>query len=236
MKKILLSCLALVIISYTVSADFATSGNYSVFMATDEAGGQINSTNFVAYVTASEISGFSSSLRHNVCFGYMCVEFGPLGEILKITFILQTDATDKNVYVDTNTDEGTYSPGDISKFFVCAEDTANGQAPVVGISFAGSALNYIRLDKTNLLTMRMSQNAEDNKFIVPVTVGGCTVVSNKMPLSLPYTPFVPFNDLMNAVELMASYPVDLVGSFERTGRFTLTLEKTGNNVIAGETP
>jgi hypothetical protein len=236
MRKILMTGLFLVLFSYSGSADFAASGNFSVFLATDTAGGQINSTNFIAYVSAGEITGFSGSLHHNVCFGYMCVEFGPLGEILKITFVLQTDAANKNVYVDTNTEEGMYNPGDISKFFVCAEDRANGQSPVIGISFAGSALNYIRLDKTNFLTMRMSQNAEDNKFILPVTVGGCTVVSNKMPLSLPYTPFVPFNDLMNAVELATSYPVDLIGNFERSGRFTLTLEKTGNNAITGGSP
>ena len=79
--------------------------------------------------------------------------------------------------------------------------------------------------------MRLSQDQPGNKFVIPVTSNGCDTIRNKLPLSLPLIPFVSVSDALNAIELILSYPVDLIGNFERTGKFKLILEKNETEII-----
>ena len=223
----------------TSKAEISNSSAYRAFYLLDAAGSGANSTNYNVILSMDNTQGIASSVSYKSCIGYVCVEFGPLGEIVRVTFLLQLNVSGPGgdvAYVDTNTLPGIYQPGEISRFFGCIEDPSVQGAPAYGLAFAGSRLNYIRLGNTGEYFLRLQQEQPLNRFVLPVTVNGCQVVRNKMPLGLPLTPFVPFNELLNAIELIIGYPIDLVGNYERTGTFTLVLEKTGQTEIRGEIP
>ena len=213
-----------------------TGTNLAAIVVVDEVGGPLNGSNNKAVITGDSIFGFANSSSTRICIGYICVEFGPAGELLSITFLLDLNISGPAgdiAFVDTQ-GIGLYRPKDISRSFVCVEDpTATGK-PVLGIIHAGSSnLKYIRLDTGSSFILRLAQQQPGNKFIVPVTSGGCDIIRNKFPLVLPLSPFALPANLLNTIELIITYPFDLKGDFEKTGAFTLVLEKNESQIAGG---
>jgi len=199
----------------------------------DTAGGFVNSTNHKMSLTADSVFGNATSFSHNLCIGYMCIAFGPRGEILGVTFLLDLNISGPAgdvAFVDNKT-TGLYRAKDLVKYFVCIQDPTITGNPAFGIVYSGSNLRYIRLDNASSFALRLSQDQPGNKFVIPVTSNGCDAIRNNLPLSLPLISFVPVSDALNAIELILSYPVDLIGNFERTGKFKLILEKNETEII-----
>lgn len=239
MKKAALLLAILTVFVGAASADIINSTNHKAVVVVDSAGGYANSTNYAARLSVNDAFGISTSISQQICLGYLCVEFGPLGEVVRVTFLLELNISgpaDDVAYVDKNTTVGIYTDADITRYYGCIEDSSQSGNPAFGLAFAGSRLNYIRLENGTQYGIRLSQNEAGNRFVLPITNGGCNTVGARMPLVFPFTPFVTFEDLLGSVEIIASYPIDLIGNVERTGVFTLILEKTGDDKITGEIP
>ena len=131
-----------------------------------------------------------------------------------------------------------YRSFQISNYYACLHDTVLSNSPVFGIVFAGSSINYINLSSNttagNSFSLRLSQDVPGNEFIIPVTHTNCTVINTKLPeieqTGTLLNPFVVLNEAVNAVELILGYPnIDISGSFDRSGAFTLVVEKNDTN-------
>ncbi len=209
-----------------------TSGNYSTFIDIDEGGGFSNSTNYKTVASLNSVMGISNSTTYKVCMGYICVEFGPGGQILSVTFLLDTSirGSSDQAYVDNNS-AGLYTAGMLQNLFGCIQNPTIADTPVFGIVGAGS-IRYIRLDQGTTYALRVSENQPGNRFIIPITSGGCAIIRNRLPLSSTILPFVAGVPIAaNALELSIKYPVTMIGEFEKTGRFTLILEKNQSQII-----
>ncbi len=207
---------------------------YALTAVVDAAGGPLNSSTTKVVVTSDWISGLANSSSTRVCLGYMCIEFGPGGEVNRVTFLLDfsiNGTSEDTAYVDNRTSPGVYRPKEITNFFACVEDTSMSGSPVFGIIHAGSRLKYIRLDQGSSFVLRLSQEQSGNKFIIPVTGGGCNAIRSKFPIVLPLTPFVLPTNLLNIMEMIISYPFDISGDYEKTGKFQIVLEKNDTRII-----
>lgn len=216
-----------------VHAATINSTTFKTIMVVDAAGGFSNSTNFRSVYTVDGVLGSSSSTSNKLCVGYLCFEVGAEGEVT-VTFLLETNlsgTSNDQAFVSVDNTTGLYRANQITKFYTCIQDTSLADSPVIGIIFAGTNFNYARLDNGTSFAMRVSQAQAGNRFVVPFTSGGCTTISNNYPITLTVVPFVPTSDVINAVEMLINYPINIVGSFERTGSFTLILERNETDII-----
>ena len=116
---------------------------------------------------------------------------------------------------------------------VCAESGTSSK-PFFGLIFAGDALNYVDIDEDeNYYRLIMSQKEENNKFIIPASLGGCIVIPIKMlnydELLSTTGAFVPMH---SSTKIIIEYPgVDIVGAVSGVNKFSLLLKKE----IAGNT-
>jgi len=121
--------------------------------------------------------------------------------------------------------EGFYNTG----HYACIHDSSLENQPTFGIIFAGNRLNH-----TNATSQRieLSQYQSGNKFIIPITKGSCSVIRDKPVKEFVASPFSSFATMKSyPIELILSYPIDIVGDFSRSGTFIINLEK---NETAGK--
>lgn len=225
--------LAIVLISPS-NAQIMNSNNYSAFVIVDEFGGSLNSSNYKIDMSATSITGIANSTMYRACLGYLCIQFTPAGTIMSVAFMMDLSigsVSGDQAIADTQS-TGLYRSTDLTNYFTCVEDPSITDNPIIGLIAAGDKLRYLRLDNGTSYTMRVAEDQPGNKFIIPVTSGGCTVISNKFPLTFPLSPFVPGTDeAMNALELAINYPIEIIGDFEETGKFRLVLEKNDTGII-----
>ncbi|MBI2971522.1 MAG: hypothetical protein HYY37_03865 [Candidatus Aenigmarchaeota archaeon] len=157
----------------------------------------------------------------------------------RVTLSLEFNLSGNSGDVATvGTDKGTgfYEQYDLPNPYVCVHDTSVTNTPTFGIIFAGTSLSYINLSTGDSFVMKMSQRLSGNKFIIPVTRDGCSVVADniaeiKAHGFMPHA-FVSFvNAFKNVIEITIVYhEVDIVGSFSKTGSFTVNLDRIEANV------
>ena len=135
---------------------------------------------------------------------------------------------------------GVYTASNISNYYGCIQDSSISQTPAFGVVFSGGRFDYINLSSNttegNSFRIKMSQNLTGNKFIIPATKTGCSVINSKFETirTLGYMPsaFVPFTTKNNPLEVYISFPgIDLVGDFSKTGAFKILLEKNETDQI-----
>lgn len=135
---------------------------------------------------------------------------------------------------------GVYTASNISNYYGCIQDSSISQTPAFGIVFSGGTFDYINLSSNttegNSFRIKMSQNLTGNKFIIPVTKTGCSVIKSKFETirTLGYLPsaFVSFATTKNPLEVSISFPgIDLVGDFSKTGAFKILLEKNETDQV-----
>lgn len=219
------------------STNVLKSGNFTATITVDDTGGNLSSTNFRGDASLYFLQGTTSPGTHRVCLGLLCIDIAPQ-PATSVSFLLEVNISgpaNDTVIVDNNTIPGLFRAKDITRYFSCIEDASIQNTPVVGIVYAGSnGFRHIKVESGNSFSMKLVQNADGNRFVIPVTQNGCDVVKNRLPLSVPSIltlPFVAFDDVLKAVELAIRYQIDLVGDFERTGSFTLVLEKNQTQIV-----
>ncbi len=216
------------------------SGNFTVNIALSDAGGNLSSPSFRADVSVYGLQGISSeSASSRICLGLICIDLGPKPQT-SVTFLLETNlngTSSDTLVVDNYASTGTYNANNITRYFSCIQDASITNTPAIGIVYAGSgAFRQIKVDSGSSFVLRLKQDADGNKFVIPVTQTGCDVIKNRLPLSIPnilILPFVSFPDIANSIELSINYPIDLVGDFEHSGSFTLILEKNNTQIVGG---
>ncbi len=141
-----------------------------------------------------------------------------------------SDSPNDAAQVDSNS-TGFFRAFDINNHYACIQDTSLAGTPAFGLAFSGSELDYINLTSGNSFRMKMSQFQSNNRFVIPVTQSGCSVIANKMPViqqqQLLTQPFVAFvTTRKNPIDITISYPdIDIIGNLSKSGVFTITLEK-----------
>ncbi len=212
------------------------SSSYALKTVLDSAGSRIQSTNYNVYGSVGQVSGPAASITYDLCAGFLCnfIEFitNP-----KVSFLLEFNISgnaNDAVFVDNFTALNQYRPSSLVNYYTCLQDSSIANTPTFGIIFAGVSLNYINISSGNSYVMRVSQDIPGNEFILPVTQNNCTVISAKMPQISQFgkalQPFVLVSEVVNAIELSLNYPaIDIAGDFDRTGSFTLNIEKNQTN-------
>lgn len=228
---------ALTAFSIPASAAEANSSGYRVLNQIFDSGGQlVNDSATRTFTSVTEFAGTTNVTNVFVCAGYVCFTLEQLGGVqttvtLLLNFNISGIAGDA-AYVDT-LGFGFFRAADLSKYAACVEDTGIASTPTFGIVSSGQQLNYIELqNSTSSFILRVSEFQQDNRFLLPVTTGGCAGVRGKLPLNA-LIPFVSTGEVVDAIELFLSYPfTDIAGTAERSGRLTLVLEKNDTNQIA----
>jgi hypothetical protein len=238
---VLLFFLMLLTYSYA-QENVLNSTNFKTVVVVNEAGGNLSSANFKSDFSVYYLQGISNSSSQKICLGFICIDFGPRAEAVLVSFVLEVNLSGTvgdTVVIDNNTSPGLFKASDITRYFACIQDATLSNTPIIGVIYAGSGnFRYIRVDPGASFSMRLTQEQQGNKFVIPVTINGCDVVKNRLPLSVPsiFTlPFVSISDILNAIEIITTSSLDIVGDFEKTGSFTLVLEKNETQII-GETP
>ncbi|MBI2579319.1 MAG: hypothetical protein HYW27_00275 [Candidatus Aenigmarchaeota archaeon] len=122
------------------------------------------------------------------------------------------------VYAGSNSGAGFYGAGNASAPYACIEDGSNA----FGIVQTGSQLDYINVSAGSIA---ISETQEGNRFAIPVVGSACSLIGTKS-LSHPLQPFISTNEGVGAIELVLEYPgIDIRGDYERTGSFTLVIER-----------
>lgn len=211
------------------------STDYRVTSQIFDFGGQVvNGSSYTVAASIPDLAGTTNNTNAYACLGYLCISLEQAGAPTTVTFLLNFNisgpANDVG-YVDTKS-FGFYRPLELNKLFTCVEDTGIASTPVFGIVFSGEQLNYLELqNSSSSYILRASQFSEGNKFLLPVTTGGCSSIGAKLPLTF-LTPFVSTGEISDAVQLVLSYPfTDIVGNFEKSGSVSLILEKNDTNQI-----
>lgn len=217
-------------------SDIISSSNFTSVIVVDAAPGISNSSSSKVIFSLEGIVGNATnpSRTQNLCIGYICVLFGPSGEMF-VVFLLDTSvggASGDQAFVDdaaiTPGTSNLFKLNQLSKYYTCVQDSALSGTPVFGVIHAGTKLRYIRVDNPSQYSIRVAQDLPGNRFVVPVTGGGCQGIGSKLPFS--YTPFMPIEGITTAVDLIVRYPFDLMGDFERSGKFTLVFENLGDKI------
>ncbi len=236
--------LAIIILGLFLATPTATAAeaNGSALRVTnqifDAGGQQANSSSYRIFGSVMHLAGIANVTNTFACLGYVCFTLEQLGGVqTTVSFLLNfniSGISGDSASVDGKT-FGFYRPVELNKLFACVQDAGIANTPTFGIVSSGQQLNYIELQNaSSSFVLRISQFQEGNKFLIPVTTGGCTGIGGKLPLN-SLMPFVATGDVIDAVELFLSYPfTDLVGNYERSGRLTLVLEKNDTNQIVAD--
>lgn len=229
------------ILSSPIYASNLSSENFTIAAEVSNAGGGLAvSSTYNLLGNIGDITGDSPSASYSICAGLLCsfLEFITTG---KVTFLLEFNISgneNDTGFVDNFTQYRQYRATNLINYYACTHDVNVAGSPAFGIIFAGSKLNYINLSSGNSFVLRISQDVAGNKFILPITSGNCTVFTTRLSQITQFgtilQPFVLGSEVANAVELSLGYPaVDIVGQFQRSGSFTLIVEKndTSENQI-----
>jgi len=133
----------------------------------------------------------------------------------RITFSLEFDMSE-NQEIEP---EGFHKTG----HYTCVHDSSLENDPTFGILFAGKRFNYVNSTGQKI---ELSQYQSGNRFIIPITRGSCSVIREKPAkefLASPFSSFAPMQSY--PIELILSYPIDIVGDFSRSGSFIINLER-----------
>lgn len=227
---------ALFIITTTHAQDM-NSSSFKILPVMASAGGDSQGVTLkISGKIGQPISGKTTSISFDLCSGFIC-NFIEAVINSKVTFLLEFNISgsgNDTVFADNETALKQYRAGSVANYYSCLHDANLTNSPVFGIIFAGSALNYLNISLNttpgNSFSMRVSQDIPGNEFILPVTQNNCTVLNSRMPEISQFGtilhPFVALTEALNAVELALGYPnIDIIGSFDKTGAFTLVLEK-----------
>lgn len=216
-----------------VQAQETNGSAYKIFAVVDSGGQETQATTLkLASSVGQPMSGISPSISFDLCAGFIC-NFIEAIISAKVTFLLEFNITgneNDTAFVDNETALKQYRPRDIVNYYICLHDINLSSSPAFGIIFAGTALNYINISSGNSFSMRVSQDIPGNEFILPITQTNCTVFNSRISQIPQFgtilNPFVALDEFVNAVELVLSYPgIDISGSFDRSGPFTLVIEK-----------
>ncbi len=220
----------------------ANSTDYKIIsqvfdMGGGSASGDENLSSMETYLlttSMTDMTGISQMKNTLACIGYLCFSLEQIREQNFITFVLNLNISGKPGDVATagGRGPGFYMPVDLNKYFTCASDPGIAGNPTFGLVFSGRQMNYLWYQNTtNTSEFRLSQFEEGNQLLLPVTFGGCNVIEGRMPIT-SLRPFVSAGLLTDAIELFLSYPfTDIVGSFQRSGPMTITMEKNNTNQI-----
>lgn len=235
MKKIIVF-IALLSAS-TAMAFEANSTDYRITSTAFDFGGQfVNASGYGVSISITDLMGFTNTSSTYVCFGYLCVSLQQISGEATVAFLLNLNISGQAndiAYVDTLTALGLYRPIELNKYFTCIEDAAIASTPTFGIVSSGEQMNYIELRNStvNSYILRVSELQEGNKFLLPVTTGGCAGIGSQLPLP-QLTPFVAIGGVSDAVQMVLSFPfTDIVGNFQRTGKLSVIFEKNDTNQI-----
>ncbi|MBI2578166.1 MAG: hypothetical protein HYW26_00490 [Candidatus Aenigmarchaeota archaeon] len=231
----------IVALSAAVFAIEMSSSSYKIESATPTEGGVVTGSGLVARTSVETFAGKESSSSYIVILGF---DFPPLGITLNqtVTFALEFNINgiaNDSAEADAQKLSGNQTfllltPSNLSNFYLCMEDTAISGTPAYGIVFSGKALSYINLSRNTTqaasANLRLSQAQERNRFVLPITTGGCSNVRGKFQLIkihgfMPQA-FMPFFQGKSPLEIILSYPdVDIMGDFVKAGSAKLVLEK-----------
>ena len=220
-----------------VHAQNMTSTNFMLQTVLDSAGGALTgSNNSVFLASIGQISGRRSSDSFELCSGFLCDFYDVItrGRVaFMLSFNISGTAGDQ-AFVDSYNDPGTYNAEELLNYYACVQDPTQSGNPVLGIIHSGSYLGYVKAVPAQSYTIKVSEDIPGNRFIIPVTSGGCSILNTRMPQIAQYgtilQPFIIVAEAANAVELALNYNAfDLVGSFDRSGQFKLVVEKNLTN-------
>ena len=227
---------ALLIITTTHAQD-VNSTSFKILPVMASAGGDSQGITLkMTGKVGQPISGKATSISFDLCSGFIC-NFIEAIINSKVTFLLEFNISgsgNDTVFVDNETALKQYRSGSVANYYACLQDVNLTSSPTFGIIFAGSMINYLNISLNttpgNSYSLRVSQDIPGNEFVLPITQTNCTVVNTRIPeigqFGTILHPFVSLNEALNAVELALGYPnIDLVGSFDKTGAFTLVFEK-----------
>lgn len=236
MKIVILAVAALAVILFALPVNAEINSTNYILTAYDINSGGTDSGS-ASYALVTDVSPFSDTVNTTntfVCVGFLCMDIDVPAAEAFISFLLNFNisgiASDEP-FVDTQ-GIGFYRPTDVTKYFGCVQDASIASTPTFGIVHSGDTLNYINLsNETTTYGIRVSQLVSGNSFLLPATTGGCTSIGNKLPMSF-LVPFVGTGEVVDAIELFLAYPfLDFVGDYDRTGKFTLILEKNQSRQV-----
>ncbi|HLC67480.1 MAG TPA: hypothetical protein VJI12_01225 [archaeon] len=218
-----------------VHAQNMTSTSYFLETVLDSAGGAVSgSSSLIASI--GQVSGRRSSDSFELCAGFLCSFYDVINRgrvALMLSFNISGTEGDQ-AFVDSYQDPGVYNAEELLNYYACVEDPTQTDNPVLGIIHSGTYLGYVKAVPAQSYTIKVSEDIPGNKFIIPVTSGGCTILNTRMPQIAQYgtilQPFVIVAEIANAIELALNYNAfDLTGSFDRGGQFKLIIEKNLTN-------
>lgn len=212
------------------------SSTYRLQTVLDSGGNRSDGTTRIVFASIGQVSGTADSQSFDLCSGFLC-NFIEYIINARISFLLEFNingSSNDTAFVDNYTAYSQYTKSQLSNYYACIHDVSIAGSPAIGIMFAGSGLNYINISSGNSSILRMSQDIPGNEFIIPITVNNCTVLGTKTSQIAQFgtltQPFVAVSELINAIELILNYPsVDIAGSFDRTGAFTIDIAKNESN-------
>ena len=232
--RLMIILLALVPLAH---AQNMTSPSYFMETVLDSAGGALTGDNSsLLLASIGQISGRRLTDSFELCAGFLCGFYTVLTQG-RVAFMLSFNISGTEgdqAFVDAFQDPGVYSPEELLNYYACVQDPSQTDNPILGMIHSGAYLGYIKAVPAQSYTIKMSQEIPGNKFIIPVTSGGCSILNSRMPQIAQYgtilQPFVIVAEAANAVELALSYNAfDLAGSFDRGGQFKLVIEKNLTN-------
>jgi hypothetical protein len=229
-KEIFLALI--LVVPAAMAMDANSSDIRAAYVEINGGGTYSNSSDLSLFSSLSTVSGAAKAGNKFLCLGYLCFSLEQINIRPTVTFILGTNATDTERAAVDEKSAGFYWPYELNKYFACVEDAGVTNTPTFGIVFSGQQLNYIEIENTTTnYILRMSQIEEDNKFLLPATVGGCSNIGSKLPM-FTLSPFVPGAEQANSIEMFLSYPfVDIIGNYQKSGKISVVLEKNNTNQI-----
>jgi hypothetical protein len=236
-RSIKLIALLLILLPVAYAQNFTSSSFILEATVLDSAGGNATgSNNSILAASLGQVSGRRSTENFELCAGFLCGFFEAIsaGNVAFMLSFNISGTSGDQAFVDSFSDAGIYSAGELLNNYACIQDPTQTGNPVIGIVHSGAYLGYVRAVPSDSYTIKVSQEIPGNRFIIPVTSGGCSILSTRKPQIAQYgtilQPFVIVAEAANAIELALSYNAfDLAGSFDRGGRFKLIIEKNLTN-------
>jgi len=128
---------------------------------------------------------------------------------------------------------GYYTGSQLANKYACVQGNSTASNPTLGIVFGGESLRYVNVTQNGTRNIvQMSQSGNNNRFIIPVSTGSCSVVSSKASSvsssEITSSPFVSFGDAVeNPLELSLLYnTINIKGNFSSLGNFKISIKKT----------
>ena len=124
---------------------------------------------------------------------------------------------------------GIYHPEDVNDYYICLYDSDLGIS--YGLVFSGKDLYYMNLSSSDKgYSLGITQYEGENRFIIPVVSGPCSIIRDKMSqireFGYPVRAFIPVTREENPIEVILEYlDIDIIGNETESGSFGILLEK-----------